>query len=221
MNYLVLSDLHLTHHFYPRKFDKLKSLIEQHDRLIINGDMWDGYFTTFDLFLNSNWQDIFPLMKKKRTVYIYGNHDEPAYFEVDDRVEQFSDYYGSDYHFELGGKQYYLEHGHKIIPELSARWSYIKKYRLVMQAWTIPFNLGEVAFMSITGKPSPTIRVNNPFLKWKEQNLPKETYMVVGHMHAQQIDHERRFVDIGYFRWGLAQYCTIDEQGIQLHSERY
>ena len=51
---LIFSDSHLSPRFNQAYFNKLANLIEQADQVIINGDFWEGYFYSFDEFLNSN-----------------------------------------------------------------------------------------------------------------------------------------------------------------------
>ena len=63
---LVISDLHLTTASDPKKFRFLKKLISSFDRVIINGDLWCVYTDTFDQFINSDWQRLFPLLKSKK-----------------------------------------------------------------------------------------------------------------------------------------------------------
>ena len=89
MKYLVFSDTHLTPKFDHRKFSVLKEAIDQADRAVICGDFWEGFGNSFDDFVSSKWSEtLFPLLKKKKTVYLYGNHDKKEY--ANDRVSLFS-----------------------------------------------------------------------------------------------------------------------------------
>src|SRR3990167_5228492 len=76
MKVLVFSDSHLDHNFEPKKLSYLKKLVRSVDQVIINGDFWEGYSITFDQFLSSKWNELFPLLKAKKAVYIFGNHDK-------------------------------------------------------------------------------------------------------------------------------------------------
>ncbi|KUK82735.1 MAG: Metallo-dependent phosphatase, partial [Microgenomates bacterium 39_6] len=76
MKTLIFSDTHLTDRLDPKKMAFLKKIINKADQVIINGDFWDGAFISFDQFLSSPWQELFSLLKKKQTIYIYGNHDK-------------------------------------------------------------------------------------------------------------------------------------------------
>ncbi|MBI3955332.1 metallophosphoesterase, partial [Candidatus Gottesmanbacteria bacterium] len=75
MHTIIISDLHLTRRFEKRKFNFLKKIIERSDQVVINGDLWDYYFSSFSQFVRSPWRQLFPLLKEKKTVYLYGNHD--------------------------------------------------------------------------------------------------------------------------------------------------
>jgi len=68
MKILIFSDTHLTSKFDQEKFDFLKKIVNSSDRVIINGDFWDSWFTNFDDFVKSRWNKLFPLLKKKNTM---------------------------------------------------------------------------------------------------------------------------------------------------------
>jgi len=67
----VISDTHLTNKFNENKFNKLRSIIESSDKIVLNGDFWDGYATDFEDFYNSKWSALFPLLKSKKTIYLF------------------------------------------------------------------------------------------------------------------------------------------------------
>ena len=64
MKILVFSDTHLSSTFEEKKFNLLKEIISRADRVIINGDFWEGYLISFKEFLDSRWKELFPLLKK-------------------------------------------------------------------------------------------------------------------------------------------------------------
>ncbi len=53
MKTLIFSDTHLTNKPDPKRMAFLKKIINEADRVIINGDFWDGVFISFDQFLSS------------------------------------------------------------------------------------------------------------------------------------------------------------------------
>jgi len=71
MKILVFSDTHLTDRFDQGKFRFLQKIINFSDQVIINGDFWDSWFTNFDDFVNSEWRKLFPILLKKRAIYIW------------------------------------------------------------------------------------------------------------------------------------------------------
>ncbi len=119
MKILVLSDTHLTDEFDQALCDYISDLVKSVDKVILNGDIWDGYVTSFDSFVTSKWQQLFALFKEKQAVYIYGNHDRQEM--ADDRVSEFSTQQTLQHSFIEGEKRFHVEHGHLIAPELDDR----------------------------------------------------------------------------------------------------
>ncbi|HEX7018032.1 MAG TPA: metallophosphoesterase family protein [Patescibacteria group bacterium] len=112
MQIAVFSDTHLTDKFEPQLYQALKKMIESADQVIINGDFWDGFLVSFDAFVNSKWKQLFPLFKKKNTIYIYGNHD-PEHL-CDDRVSLFSVTQTLHHDLKVGKYLYKIQHGHLV-----------------------------------------------------------------------------------------------------------
>src|SRR3972149_6125144 len=81
----IISDTHLTAKFDKAKFEYLKTLFSKYEEVIINGDFWSYYSCTFDEFLKSKWNALFPFMKAK-TIYIHGNHDREKW--CDERIDR-------------------------------------------------------------------------------------------------------------------------------------
>lgn len=119
MKTLVLSDTHLTDEFDQMLCYYIADLVKSVDRVVINGDFWDGYVTTFDAFCKSEWKQLFPLLKEKHAIYIFGNHDKQEM--TDDRVKLFSKEQTLKYDFTDGGKHFHIEHGNLIVPEIDDR----------------------------------------------------------------------------------------------------
>src|SRR3989339_1338248 len=111
MNILIFSDTHLYLPFDEKKYNFLKKIIEKSDQVIINGDFFDNYMISFDEFVNSSWNRLFPLLKSKKTIYIYGNHDKRSF--SDKRVELFSDIQAERYKIKTSNKTFIFEHGQK------------------------------------------------------------------------------------------------------------
>lgn len=221
MKYLIFSDTHLTHRFYPDKFQKLVEIISDCDKVIINGDFWDSYFTSAQMFVNSQWKELFPLLKQKDAVYIWGNHDDPEYSHIGDLVDTLSVSTGSKFLFKSGGRQFYLEHGHRVVPEMGRRMAFIKDSKTLLRAWNLPFNTAEYISLKLFNTPNPLKAINKEFFEERRRLLDEDTYYMVGHTHFQQYDESAKFINSGYIRWGLAQYCIVDDGEVRLFSERY
>src|SRR5690554_1878720 len=111
MSLLIISDIHLGKRFDKNKFNYLKNLFSKYDEIILNGDFWDYYSVSFDDFVNSEWNKLFPVMEDK-TIYIYGNHDQEKW--VDSRVKLFSKKQTNKHELIIKDKRYILIHGHTI-----------------------------------------------------------------------------------------------------------
>ena len=108
-NILVFSDTHLYLPFDQKKFNFLKKIISESDRVIINGDFFDGYMIKFSKFIDSPWNQLFPLLKNKKTVYIFGNHDKKEF--SDKRLSLFSDSQVSNYQLPTTHYNLIFTHG--------------------------------------------------------------------------------------------------------------
>ena len=66
MKYLIFSDSHLNDFFDERKFNFLKRIILNSDRVIINGDFWEAYDLKINSFISSKWNKLFKYLKKNK-----------------------------------------------------------------------------------------------------------------------------------------------------------
>ena len=110
MKILVISDLHLTTRFDQKKCEFLEKLISRADKVIINGDFWSYYSCTFGEFVRSEWKALFPLLREKQAVYIYGNHDFRKW--TNKRVHLFSVRQAEKYEYRYEKNKIIIEHGH-------------------------------------------------------------------------------------------------------------
>lgn len=212
MKTVVFSDTHLTHHFRPAKYARLKRIIESGDRVIINGDLWDSELTTFDKFVTSEWQQLFPLLLSKNTIYLYGNHDEEK--DCDSRVSLFSVQQGYSYELEVGDKVLHIEHGHRIVSDLNIIHTAVKKLRILSYLYrgitTILVPLTNRAFLKIYGKMNKELEI------WAANNLPKNTILVCGHSHLAEYAPEKQFIDLGAHTDSLRSYLLIEDDKMDL-----
>ncbi len=216
MKILVISDVHLTEKFDERKYNFLKKIISSADRVILNGDFWDGHATTFEQFIHSEWKALFPSLKAKKSVYLYGNHDRKTY--SDKRVGLFSNRQSSQYYFVSGNKKFIIEHGNRICPfwdeghEKLPRL--IEPFVLILAIIAVK-TLGKY-FFKIVSSP-----FNRRIKKVVESVAKKNEVYVFGHTHLAEIDLKNHFANSGFIQDGLAQYMIIEDEKIQLKEEWY
>lgn len=222
MKTFVFSDTHFTRKFDQKRFDKLKSLIEASDRVIINGDFWEGLSVPFEDFLNSEWKKLFPILKAKETIYVYGNHDDPAI--SDKKVYEFCDTAVADYKLETPTKKYYFTHGQDFLfPKLTDPDS-TKKRALKLLTKIDIFVAGIIQYIlfKLFGPMIFPEKFNHMSLEERRQIAPLDYLLVCGHSHRPLYQPKLNFIDIGFFNYGWANYMLIDDKGeFKFISERY
>jgi predicted phosphodiesterase len=218
MKTLVFSDTHLTHTFDPRLLKFLEKIISPVDAVIINGDFWDSYLTNFDRFTASKWNDtLFPLLKSKNTIYLYGNHDDIS--RSDSRVSLFSNEIKAVHSINSGDTIFHIEHGHVQAPSFDAQFPFLKKSILVNKLNYLKNYIGIKYF----GKKLflDEVMANKKLKQWKNKNLDENTYFVTGHSHLYEIDESAKFANSGFIQHSRASYLTIEDGKIELHKSRY
>lgn len=210
---LLFSDSHLTPRFNEDSFKKLSTLIKQADRVIINGDFWEGYFFSFDEFVNSQWNQLFPLLKEKKTVYIYGNHDLAKY--LDERVNLFADVVTDKFEFSSGGKDFICLHGHQYI-ESPAKHSALMRMKFLLGG----LYLGYYLLMKIQRRNFWKVYQfeNNRLKKVQKREFPNK-YLVTGHTHL--LEHDEQFINTGSMSFGYFDYTWIENGQIRQYGEMY
>lgn len=221
MRILIFSDSHLYTPVDPLKLEFLKKIIKGADRVIINGDFYDSYMNTFEEFINSGWKELFPLLKSKHAVYIYGNHDSRKY--SDKRVEQFCDIQAERYKIKTDKKTFIFEHGHK------TRVTADVSHNIPLKWLHMAIVVGHVArqlMVSLFGRFFLWLRFsyrnNNSKRRIMEMYEPKDDEVyIIGHNHWGEIDLKNHFASSGAVLYGYAQYLTIDDGEISLHEGWY
>lgn len=214
MKIIIFSDSHLTDRFEKEKFLFLKKIISNADKVIINGDFWDGYLTSFDNFVKSRWKMIFPLLKKRKTVYIYGNHDNKAL--ADARVNLFSVYQGYKYTLKSGNITFHFEHGHDIhkLPDNFLPMFLIRIIVLtdsVLRYWW--YLLNRSGLLNYYHSLNDYYRSGN---KMSRNNL-----LIIGHSHGAEIAIKDGFANSGFIRWGYGSYLVCENGMLELKQEKY
>lgn len=220
MKTLVFSDTHLRLPFEEKKFNFLKSIIQKADQVIINGDFWDGYIITFDQFVDSPWKNLFPLLKRKKAVYIFGNHDKKIL--ADYRISLFSHFQTSQYQLKIDGNHFIFEHGNRWLPTMDDVLK-LKKVPSIIQKRLINFHDNQ---LRKKGKEflKKFFKKNNEKIKKKiKSKLNNGQFFIFGHTHYPEIDEKNRFANCGTIAAGFASYLLIDEEEgkIWLREEGY
>jgi predicted phosphodiesterase len=214
---LIFSDTHFTTRFNPKLFDKLSQLIKQVDHVIINGDLWDGELINFDQFLVSPWKKLFPLLKAKHTVYIYGNHDKESW--CDKRVSSFSDIQANHYLLRVNDKELYITHGHQVVKYLNFVHYLADKYRPV----NFLARIGIQTSMSIFGERHMQLYkdMNKRMKDWAQKRLASNQILVCGHSHLAEYAPEKQFIDLGCNCNGFFVHLLIEGSQMHLVKSRY
>lgn len=219
MRTLVFSDTHLSVHFDEKKFNFLRNIISNADRVIINGDFWDGYFTSFKEFSNSPWNQLFPLLRKKQAIYIFGNHDRKKF--ADDEINKFSTKQTDAYSLTSGDKTFVFEHGNRILPLENTDGVTIVSGKPKLLT-TVMEHIEKMIVKTTGAYYQIGLRNLNKIIKDRiKLELKKGEYFVCGHTHCAEVDHENRFINSGMIKHGLGQYLLIENGAIFAKQENY
>lgn len=207
MKTLIFSDTHLTASFDKVRFDYLKHLFQKFDQIIINGDFWDGYETTFEKFARSQWKDLFPILLAKRTVYIWGNHDKPQWTK-DPSIFSIAQY--DAYTLPVGKQELHIEHGHRLAPSFDI--SYPKfSYFLSALFSSRRFQFGR----KLRGWENMQMK------QFGMKNLAQNQILVCGHSHIAENNKKLRYLNTGLIDYGIANYLSIQNGKISFVTETY
>ncbi|OGG20393.1 hypothetical protein A3D03_06120 [Candidatus Gottesmanbacteria bacterium RIFCSPHIGHO2_02_FULL_40_13] len=215
MHIIIISDLHLTRRFDKRKFYFLKKIIEQSDQVIINGDLWDYYFLSFSQFIQSRWSQLFPLLKEKKAIYLYGNHDQEKW--CDYRVNEFSIKQCDRFIIKVKNCVLRIEHGNRIAKAPDDKYPWITEFRSTMATVIL---LSRKFLLSKLGKERLK-KFNIIMISWWKNNRKSNQWLVCGHSHVKEYNSSQRFINTGYVGYGIGQYLKIDDNGFQLVEDRY
>lgn len=217
MQTVIFSDTHLTHHFDSQLYDYIKKIIESADQVVINGDFWDAYLTTFDAFVQSEWQKLFALLQKKHTVYVFGNHDKREF--MDERMSWFSQEQLQKYSFESAGKHITVEHGHLLAPADDARWLLQNPtftrlpYRLftALEKYAPLFDR-MVEFLYKSGLDARQLEA---LRKYVEKLQSGKKHFVFGHTHLLYQNDALGMTSCGLTKNAQYSYCIVDTQAVR------
>jgi predicted phosphodiesterase len=217
MSTVVFSDSHLTAKFDTAKFLYLQKIIEPADRVIINGDFWDGYMADFTALLNSEWSKLFALLNHKETHYVCGNHDAMA---LDDRrTSQFARSCNMSLELTIDGQKYHFEHGHRIAPTLDCIHPRVFQRPWIAKTASSLEHAGAWVFgqrFFIINQPKNTV-----MKRWQQTNLPTDQILVCGHSHWPELNQPKGYINTGCVRHHYAHHLAINNGQPKLISGRY
>lgn len=220
MKTLIFSDLHASDQPNPQQLALLQQVISAADSVIINGDFWDHYVTTFDRFLHSDWQQLFPLLKQRNTIYLMGNHDPRE--SMDERWQRFADRLEYAYELRRGKTVFKIEHGHQhayafdlYFPNLTRRLKGIYPFfDRVEQGghWLTP------VYRAYLRKAHD----DQELRQYAHAHRRPNQWHIFSHTHKQRKDDLERYLNPGQFRCGIGNWLTISDTGaIRLHTKAY
>lgn len=218
MKTLIFSDTHLGPKFEEKKFNFLKKRIEEAQRVIINGDFWEGYFFNFEQFLASPWRALFPYLKKRQTVYLYGNHDKKI--QVSKKVHLFSAKQAAQYRQKLNGHTLVVEHGNRLWNTGDDEVIQNKRTQI---ATRLVHRIERVITRNDNFRMKQLIfgRYNKIIKNKIKKEFTSNELLVCGHTHFAEFNLKERFINSGIIRHGLAQYLVVEETTIKPKEEWY
>jgi predicted phosphodiesterase len=219
MRTIIISDTHLSNRFEEWKFDLLVRALKEADKVVLAGDFWDYLYTSFDSFLKSRWQELFPLLKERHAIYINGNHDPESL--RDSRVSLFCDQMMESFCFTSGERAFYVVHGHQILGNLTVRYPQLGKIGFVKMLMKFCGWLTDSLPSKVMGRAYLTrqfLNGNERMKVWQKENLDGKTFLICGHTHRQDLDSN--FANAGMIKNNLAQYLVV-EDGVVTYGLRF
>lgn len=213
---MIFSDTHLSHQLDLAQYKFIVQEIESADRVIINGDFWDYGETTFDEFVNSEWKRLFPLLKKKKTIYLYGNHDLRKV--SDQRVNLFSVEQGDQCLLETENRRLVIRHGCYLAPSNDIKFPSIFSNQPMLKLGDWLNLIGVRVARDLYLKMFFT---RNRKMKKLSKKLDHEEILICGHSHLLEESLDQNYINTGVIRWGLGQYLLIDKEELKLIKKRY
>lgn len=193
---IIVSDLHLSHrNFNDKQCQFLESLFGQYDQVIINGDFWCQYTSSFDQFIKSKWSILFPLLKSKNCIYIFGNHDPE---EVNGKeIDLFCNTGLDSYELAIDQRIWVVTHGNQFSPRLDDTVM-LKLLHNIMD-WESVVRLVQNWIVKLISVPGHAFVGRVCLNRIQKKNIPDDgkTY-IVGHTHAMEDDLGHKYINSGF-----------------------
>jgi len=224
---LLFSDTHLTCKFDKKQFQALKEIIEQADRVIVNGDFWEYIACDFEKFIKSEWAEkLFPLLKKKKTIFLHGNHDAKRFMSWNG-INKFADKREKDIEFKSADKKFFIEHGDLVALEFDVDHKTISEFVQIhlptLYLWLTDLEYGK-GFLSKIFKKIMIKRRKIDLEQMKKFSLRnKETghLRIFGHVHMKKHNFDDGFAVIGEFKNGVKNCIFIENGKVEFFSGKY
>lgn len=214
---VILSDCHLEKKFDRLQYNRLVDVLKSADQVIINGDLWYDKKISFDEFLHSKWSSLFPLLKQKHTIYVFGNHDMPLL--SDSRILSFCREAAFGVKLTAGKLQFHIEHGHLLSTGLVRRvLELFEKHPRLLGFVTSP--LGHISEWGLGSssqrKKAITKKIHEEYKAKSKQFLSPNEYFVMGHTHLPEFDETEKYINLGRTHKGEFSYLVIQNNTIEL-----
>ncbi len=216
MKTLVVSDLHLGKSINTKKLDFLYSLFSLYDNIVLNGDFWCYYNFNFKDFLESDWNKLFPVLKQRETVYIYGNHDKEEWCLGG--ANKFSNIQTERHILNIGDKKYCIEHGDLPLNILCS------SNKLVIQVSRLINPIGNMISKTLNTNLDNNVLsqkisyfCNIQLKKYAMKNFT-DMYYICGHTHYAEIDEKCKYVNTGRIGNRVAEFFEIKDNSFKLNS---
>lgn len=225
---LILSDTHIGEVFAQKRCQALIELVQQYQRIILNGDflddMWDYSRTT-----QSQWKPFFETLKNTYVIYLFGNHDRDTE-SLRAATAGFVDEYADEYCISVGEKELVVMHGHTIYPrpdgilyqekktwfgrffQVIARNVWYGVYRIVL--W-VRLHIERSSLLRRWQRPI-IIRQNNRMKKYAQQHLEPHQILICGHSHLSEDARDEQFINIGANCYDRLEYLEVKDTALNL-----
>jgi len=214
---LIFSDCHHTDKFDQNRFLKFEKIIKSADVVVINGDFWADSHISFEHFVNSSWNKLFPLLKQKETYYIFGNHDMPLH--ADERIYNFCTKAAFRLKIQTGKLTLHIEHGHLLSSPL-IKWMYktFEHSPRLLHFVVFPISIFEdfASFLLTRFNIRVFQSVNNNYKRKRLSVSTKDEYFIMGHTHTPELDLTNRYVNTGFTHGKMFSYVEVYENKIKL-----
>ncbi len=229
---LILSDTHIGSVFFEKRCRALCDLISKFDQIILNGDFLDDFWD-YEKTIHSSWFELFTILKDKKVIYLFGNHDRDT-DEIRRATEDFVDIYSDSYSISVADKELYIMHGHTIYPrpdgilyeeQKTSMGKIMQKIARSIWRWLYPLIL-KIRFIieqypkTLAKLQRPIIQHQNERMKeYAKKHLLPHQILVCGHSHYREDAREEQFINTGANCYERLEYVSIIDAEIKLKTQ--